>query len=96
MSELRYSPLQMISGHSIVVVRNKVTRLRAANIDGDVYVPIGICQLGAGEYAYLRQIVVLCEECGKPYRLADSDSEAVCQKCYDAAGEENERLDRGE
>jgi hypothetical protein len=36
---------------------------------------------------------VKCDDCGQSYALKDSDSEDLCQECFDKAGEENARLD---
>lgn len=56
-------------------------------------IPREVASIGAGPDAYLRDLSVLCDECGRQYKLRDSDSPALCQTCYDIAGEENAILD---
>jgi hypothetical protein len=56
-------------------------------------IPAGMARLAAGRDAYLRNSVVKCDDCGQSYALKDSDSEDLCQECFDKAGEENARLD---
>lgn len=60
---------------------------------GNRTVPRWAAQAGAGKDAYLRLLCAPCHECGKLYVLGESDSPALCQACFDEAGEENARLD---
>ena len=89
-----------IEGHKIEIGKRgtpNAGRFRILNspVPHNVAIPLDIAKLGAGKDAWMRQIPVECE-CGTTFKLCDSDSSECCQTCFDAAGEENARIDAGE
>lgn len=59
------------------------------------HVPTEMLGLAAGKDAWMRAILVKCTVCRTPAKAGDMECE-MCPDCYDAAGEENARLDAGE
>jgi len=59
------------------------------------YVPLGMLSLAAGKDEWMRAIEFKCSCCERrmPARLMEAET---CQACFEKAGDENERLDRGE
>ncbi len=85
---------QLVSGHSVRIMRC-TNGMRNAVIDNAYNVPIEMLPLTAGKDVWMREIKVSCEDCKTPTRAGDMECN-MCPACYEQAGEENARQDRGE
>ena len=90
------NPPQIIAGHCVRVTRSKSTGQRFARIDEHHSIPLDLCALAAGKDAWMRQIVCRCSYCDTREQVGNMEQGPTCQKCFDAQGEENARLDGSE
>jgi hypothetical protein len=58
-------------------------------------VPVELLSLTAGRDAWMKNILVRCSVCRVPTKAGEMECN-MCEGCYEEAGEENARLDRGE
>lgn len=90
-----YPKPQVFGSRVVVVKKHPETREQFAIVNNRQAVPFDICRLAAGRDKWLREIIFQCVECKQPVKAGESECQ-LCPACYEKAGEENERLDRGE
>ncbi len=70
---------------------DKGLQIFPANGERNYVVPVEIARLAAGRDEWMKKVLICCE-CGKETTVGEFDC-GLCPTCYDAAGEENYRLD---
>lgn len=70
--------IQHIAGHT-AKVRGSIVK-----IDGEQYLPLSICGLGAGKDAWMRGIFAPCAECKQPTRADQLNEGGYCETCIES------------
>lgn len=89
---------QQIQGRVVTILRTK-TGMRVAHVTEhgvDSIIPVELLPLCSGKDAWMREIRVKCAACRKVIVAREMECGELCQECFEAAGEENARLDAGE
>lgn len=88
---------QILGQRTVTIVRSKRDGVRLADVREpgreSYLVPVELLPLAHGKDLWMRKILVLCAGCRKPVEAGEMESGELCPACFEAAGEENARLD---